>query len=79
MLDFQSGLKRCRPPAAIIHNELRSVPVPKKVNISPILYGREILDPLKQAKLHQRAIRAAPRAIHRPVQAETYDRALGCA
>jgi hypothetical protein len=77
MLDFQSGSKRCGPLAAIIHDELRPVPMPKKVKVSPILDCKKVLDPLKQAKFHQRVIRAAPRAISRPVQAETYGRALG--
>jgi len=56
MLDFQPGSKRCGPLAAIIHDELRSVPIPEKVDISPILDRRKVLDPLKQAKFQQPAI-----------------------
>ena len=66
MLEFQSGSKRIGPLAAIIHVQLRPMPISKQVNISPILDRRKVFDPLNHAKLQKRTIGAASDAINRP-------------
>jgi hypothetical protein len=74
MLDSQAGAEPFGPFSAIVHSELRAVPISEEVEVASIVAADERIagsSPLKQAKIHQGTVGAPPSAIDRAAQVET--------
>ena len=73
MLDSQAGAEPFGPFSAVVHSELRAVPISEEVKVASIVATDERIvgsSPLKQAKIHQGTVGAPPSAIDRAAQVE---------